>query len=222
MIDFAIARLNMVESQVRPSSVTDRRVIDAMATIPREAYLPQSLRHLAYMDQDIPLEGSDGETRYLMHPRVFAKLAQLAEVSKGDVVLDVGCGGGYSTAVLASMSEAVVALECDEALSAQAIETTIEQGVDNAAVVTGPLNEGYAGEGPYDVIVLSGAVREVPRSLLEQLKERGRLVAVVGDGPVGRACLFVRHGDVFAEKTAFDAKVGPLPGFAASEPEFVF
>jgi len=221
MINLEVARHNMVESQIRPSSVTDRRLIAAMSDIPQEAYLPSALRSVAYMDEDIVLSAANETVRAIMRPMVFAKLVQLAEIEAGDLILDIGCATGYSTAILARLGEAVVALECDEALAAQASETLIEQGVDNAAVVTGPLHEGYAGEGPYDVIVLNGAVPQRPDALIEQLKPGGRLVAVVGDGPVAQARLYSRH-DVVAEKIAFDAKVAPLPGFAASEPAFVF
>ena len=224
MIDFELARANMVESQVRPNSVTDRNLIDAMAEVPREAFVPHAAQALAYMDEDVVLSAAaEGRpARYLMQPMIFARLAQLAEIQRGDLVLDVGCGLGYSSAVLARMADAIVALECDEDTAQSAADILVEQGVDNAAVVTGDLKAGYPSEGPYDAIVLNGAVSEVPRALLEQLKEDGRLVAIVGEGPLGRARLFRRHGDVFAEKIAFDATVEVLPGFADTEPVFAF
>ncbi len=222
MTDFKTARHNMVESQVRPSSVTDRRLIDAMATIPREAYLPMAHKALAYMDEDIALDTDDGGRRHLMQPMMFAKLAQLAEVGAEDLVLDVGSGLGYSSAILATLADSVVSLECDEGFAGQAIDTLTDQGIDNCAIVTGELLAGYADEGPYDVIFLNGAVSAVPEVLIEQLKPGGRLVAVVGVGPLGRAHLFVRHGEVVAEKIAFDATIPPLPESAPAEPAFVF
>lgn len=223
MTDFTTARANMVESQIRPNAVTDRRVIDAFADIAREAFVPKSLQAIAYMDEDIPIrDASSAGERHLMLPMVLARLVQLAEIEAGDVVLDVGCCLGYSTAILARLADAVVSLECDEDMANAAIEILVDQGVDNAAVVTGPLNEGYPSQGPYDAIVLNGSVPSVPESLLRQLKDGGRLVAVVTEGALGRARLFIRHGDVFAERVAFDATVAPLPGFDVREPAFVF
>ena len=223
MIDYATARANMVESQIRPNAVTNRRVIDAFSDVPREAYVPKPMQATAYMDEDVPLTQAAGHAvRCLMQPMVLARLVQLAEITAEDVVLDVGCSLGYSTAILARLADAVVSLESDEDMAAAAIDILVEQGVDNAAVVTGPLNEGYQSQGPYDVIVLNGSVPAVPEALLEQLKEGGRLVAVVTEGALGRAHLFMRHGDMFAERIAFDATVAPLPDFAADEPAFVF
>ena len=224
MIDFDIARANMVESQVRPNSVTDRSLIDAIAAVPREAFVPHAVQALAYMDEDVTLApAADGRiARHLMQPMIFAQLVQLAGIQRGDLILDVGCGLGYSSAVLARIADAVVALECDEGMAQAAADILVDQSVDNAAVVTGVLNEGYPSEGPYDAIVLNGAVSEVPQALLEQLKEEGRLVAIIGEGPLGRAHLFKRNGDVFAEKIAFDATVEALPGFTDTEPVFAF
>lgn len=221
-MDYTTARANMVESQIRPNAVTARRVINAFDEIPREAYVPKSVQAIAYMDEDIAVGKADGATRYLIQSMVLARLLQLADISAQDVVLDVGCCLGYSAAVLARLADAVVSLECDEDMAACAGENLVTQGVDNAAVVTGPLNQGYPSQGPYDAIVLNGAVPSVPKALLEQLKEGGRLVAIVSEGALGRAHLFVRHGDVFAERIAFDATVAPLPGFVADTPAFVF
>lgn len=222
MIDYSTARSNMVESQIRPNAVTARSVIDAFAEVPREAYVPKSAQSIAYMDEDIAVGLTDGTPRFVMHSMVQARLLQLAEIAQDNVVLDVGCCLGYSTAVLAQLADAVVALESDEDMAASAGDILVEQGVDNAAVVSGPLNEGYKTQGPYDAIVLNGSVPSVPRVLLEQLSEGGRLVAVISEGALGRAHLFIRHGDVFAERIAFDATIAPLPGFTVDEPAFVF
>jgi protein-L-isoaspartate(D-aspartate) O-methyltransferase len=222
MIDVKTARNNMVESQVRPNAVTDHRVIDTMRSVPREAYLPLAQRSIAYMDEDVRLETGAGPARYLIQPMVFAKLVQLADIQPTDLVLDIGCGHGYSAAVLSALADSVVALECDESFAAVAIDALTDQGVDNAAVVTGPLSAGYVEEAPYDVIFLNGAVSAVPQAMLEQLKQGGRLVAVTGEGPMGQAHLYVRHGEGFSDKRAFDAAIPALPGFAAAEPAFVF
>ncbi|MEP2829076.1 protein-L-isoaspartate O-methyltransferase [Parvibaculum sp.] len=220
MTDFAAARHNMVESQVRVNSVTDERIIDAIADIPRERFVPTARQGIAYMDEDVKIV--DGTPpRFLMEPRVFAKLVQLAEIGNDDLVLDVGCGTGYSTAVLSRIAGTVVALECDEALAAQAGATLSDLSVDNAVVVTGALPEGYAKQAPYDVIFINGMVSSVPESLQKQLREDGRLVCVLGDGVSGRARLYVRSGGSFSGRDAFDANVRFLPGFEPVE-SFVF
>ncbi|MBX3447238.1 MAG: protein-L-isoaspartate O-methyltransferase [Parvibaculaceae bacterium] len=220
MTDFAAARLNMVESQVRVNAVTDDRVIAAMSAVPRERFVPVSRQGLAYMDEDIRI--SDGPpARFLMEPRVFAKLAQLAAITADDLVLDIGCGTGYSTAVLSRLAGTVVALESDENLAAQAGATLSDLGVDNAVVVAGPLSGGHAKQAPYDVIFINGMVSAVPEALQKQLRENGRLVTVVGDGVSGRARLYLKAGGGFGGRDAFDANIRFLPGFEPVE-SFVF
>ncbi len=216
------ARANMVENQVRPNKVTDFRVLDAMAAVPRERFVPKKFAGIAYVDEDIAV--SPG--RYLMEPMVLARLLQAAAIESGDVVLDIGCATGYSTAVLARLADTVVAVESDTDLAETAVALMTELDADNTAVVTGELAEGYANQAPYDVIVLGGAVDEVPRALSDQLVEGGRLVAVVtgGDGGgnrVGRATLMRRLHGALSSRVLFDASVPPLPGFAI-ERGFVF
>ena len=220
MTDFAAARLNMVESQVRVNAVTDERLIAAMAAVPRERFVPISRQGIAYMDEDIRI--SDGKApRFLMEPRVSAKLAQLAAITADELVLDIGCGTGYSTAVLSRLAGTVVALESDEDLAAQAGATLSDLGVDNAVVVAGALPDGYAKQAPYDVIFINGMVSSIPETLQSQLRENGRLVAVAGDGVSGRARLYMRAGDAFSGRDAFDANIRFLPGFEPVE-SFVF
>jgi protein-L-isoaspartate(D-aspartate) O-methyltransferase len=223
MTDSKQQRLNMVESQVRPSDVTDRRIINAMLEVPREAFLPAELRSLAYMDGAVPARrGADrAEARFLLSPRVFAKLVQLADIAADAPVLDVGCASGYSTAVLARLAGRVVAVESDAALAASAATTLRGLGVTNATVVAGPLGSGAPGHGPYAAILLNGAVPEVPQPLLDQLGQGGRLVAVITDGGLGRAHVCQRAGTTFDARAAFDADAPPLPGFAR-EAGFVF
>ena len=196
MIDPKQQRINMVESQVRPSDVTDRRIIRAMLEVPREAFVPPALCDLAYMDEAVPVTPRvDGRaTRALLAPRTFAKLVQLAEIEPDAVVLDVGCATGYSTAVLARLAKSVVALEVDDALAARAAETLRQLRVANAMVLRGALEAGAPAHAPFDAILLEGAVPQVPQVLLEQLKDGGRLVAIIADGAFGRAQVWRRTG----------------------------
>jgi protein-L-isoaspartate(D-aspartate) O-methyltransferase len=156
-----------------------------------------------------------------MAPRVLAKLIQHLELGERDLVLDVGCGPGYSSAILAKMAQTVVALESDPALAEQATKALATVSIDNAVVVTGPLPEGFAKEGPYDAILLNGAVTQVPKGLLDQLKDGGRLVAVISDHTFGRATQWRRLGATFDARPLFDAGAPPLPGFERKA-EFVF
>lgn len=209
-MNYAQARLNMVESQIRTNRVNNAVVLAAMGQVPREMFVPKQLHGAAYLDEDIEL----GSGRYLMEPLVFARLLQAVDVKSNEVVLDVGCATGYSAAVLARLASTVVALESDVEMAGRASALLAELSVDNVAVVTGPLVEGDAAHGPYHVIVVEGSVAQVPEGLLHQLAEGGRLIAVVtGDSGVGRATLVVRIGDVFSSRVVFDAAVRPLPGF---------
>jgi len=215
MSDSIEQRLNMVESQVRPSDVTDRRIIRAMLEIPREGYAPAAVRAIAYMDAALPVSPRGrAPARYLLAPRDFAKLVQLADIGVGDVVLDVGCATGYSTAVLSKLAKAVIALESDKALADTARAALAAAGVHNAIVLEGDLAAGAPEHAPFDAIVLNGAVPFAPQTLLDQLKDGGRLVAVLAQGPVGRAQVWRRSGAVCDGRPAFDAAAEPLPGFA--------
>ncbi len=223
MTDSKAQRLNMVESQVRPSDVTDRRIVRAMMDIPREQFVPGALASIAYMDVDAPVQAGDaqGVGRHLLAPRVLAKLAQEAHIESNMSVLDVGCATGYSTAVIATLARRVIGLESDAALVAAAQKTLAQLAVANASVVQGPLDAGLAGQGPFDVILLNGSVAVTPTTLLEQLKDGGRLVGVLAEGYFGRANVWTRAGRNFDCRTVFDAGAHALPGFAARA-EFVF
>lgn len=214
MDDFALARANMVNSQIRISGVTDDHLLDILGSVPRECFAPAYLRSVACIDDDLPLDGkgTSGE-RFLMEPMSFARLVQLAGIRGGDLILDVGCATGYSSAILARLGSSVVALESDAQLAMQANENLLAVNVDNVAVVTGVLQEGHRSEGPYDVIFLNGSVRNVPQILLEQCKDGGRLVAIIEHAGVGKATLFQRNGSTTSFHHAFDAFVKPLPGF---------
>jgi len=217
MTDFNAARVHMVESQLRPAGVTDERVLSAMAAVPRERFVPETLQGVAYIDEDLPLGGG----RHLMEPAVFARLLQAAAIKPTDVVLDIGPASGYSTAVLARLAAAVVAVESDAKLRDQATALLADLGIDNAALIDGRLGDGDPEQAPFDVIVLSGAVDQLPPALCDQLADGGRLVAVIGKAPLGRSTLIERDGDVLARRRLFDAAVPSLPGFQV-ERGFVF
>jgi protein-L-isoaspartate(D-aspartate) O-methyltransferase len=226
MIDFARQRLTMVETQIRPNEVTDPRLLAALRALPRERFVPRELRTLAYMDEGIEVFPSiDGApARFLLAPMVLARLVQLAAVEPQDIMLDVGCATGYSTAVLAGLGRSVIGLEPEPELAAAARGALREIGVGNAAIVEGPLGRGYRKAGPYDVIVLNGSVPEPPEALTSQLSEGGRLVAVLSSGGTfsqGKAYLFIKVGGELSGVPHFDAGARPLPGFRP-EPCFSF
>ena len=216
-MDYAAARHNMVESQIRPNRVTDPLVLAAMAEVPREAFLPKPLRGVACVDEDIPL----GNGRHMMEPLVLARLLQGAEIAASDVVLVIGCATGYCSAVLARMANTVVALESEPDLAEAATETLGNLEIDTVALVEGSLRDGYAKQGPYDVIFFCGAVAEIPATIREQLSEGGRLVAVVSGGGMGKAILVTHRGGLFSRLELFDAATPLLPGFEP-KPSFVF
>lgn len=214
MTDPSMRRLNMVEGQLRTNKVTDQRLIRAMASLAREAFLPGRLAGVAYLDEDVPL----GRGRYLMEPMVFARLVQAAGIGASDVVLEVGTGCGYGTAVLAALASTVVSVEGDDAFRASAGAALQSQGVDNAVLVSGDPAGGHPAHAPYDAIVVSGAVAHPPRVLLDQLAEGGRLVAVLRPaGEPGRATVWTRRSGVVAARQVFDANTPHLAGFEPAE-----
>lgn len=216
-VDFQELRVKMVDGQVRTTDVTDAALLAAMLEIPREAFVPADRQALAYVDEDLAI----GAGRFLMRASPFAKLVQLADIRDGDLVLDVGCGTGYSTAVLARLAGFVVALESDAAHAAEAGRALAANGSDNVSVVEGALPAGHPAQAPYDVIVIEGAVDEVSPQLLAQLKDGGRLVAVVGAGNSGRATIWIKEAGLTSSRSAFNAAVPPLDAFRR-EPAFVF
>ncbi|WP_105374849.1 protein-L-isoaspartate O-methyltransferase family protein [Neorhizobium huautlense] len=217
MMDFEAARTKMVENQIRTTDVTSHSVLRAFYNVPREAFVPAKAKSLAYIDTDI--EVAPG--RYLMEASPLAKLLQLAAVTKNDVVLEVGTGSGYATAILSQLAGSVISIEVDGALAEQATRTLSSLGHDNVAVVIGELQNGYASEAPYDLIFVNGAVEEVPPALLDQLRDGGRLVAVVGYGNAAQAKVLVKEQGVISESSYFNASVKALPGFHKAK-EFVF
>ncbi len=219
MTDFAAARRNMVDGQVRTADVTDLRIISAMQEVPRERFVAPAMAQLAYLDLDLPAgEGATGARR-LLKPMVLAKLIQSADLAATDRVLDVGCVTGYAAALLARVAGEVVALEQDAALIARARAALA--GAANVSVVAGPLSEGWAQGAPYDAILMEGATEIAPETLLRQLKAGGRLVCVLGAGPGAKATLFRRAGAEVGSRPLFDAGAPLLPGFV-KPPAFAF
>lgn len=217
MADFAERRRIMVDTQVRPSDVTSFPVIDAMLSVPREGFVPDGMRDLAYVGGPVPL----GATRQVMEPRTIAKMLQALDLTPADLVLEIAPGLGYTTALLARLAEAVVAVEEDTSLAAEAEAALSAHGVDNAAVLSAPLTGGSAKNGPYDVIVAFGGVEEIPTALIDQLKEGGRIMAIFMRGPLGEARLGRKHQGAVAWRMEFNAAAPVLPGFAR-QPGFVF
>jgi len=223
MINEPAARLNMVEGQLRTNKVTDEAVLEGFLTTPRERFVPARLRGIAYVDDDIPL--SNG--RYLIEPLVLARLLQLAEIGKGDKVLEIGCGTGYATAILAQIAASVVAVESDPQLAAAARANLAALGCGNVQLQEAPLHAGWRAGAPYNVILINGGVAEIPAAISDQLAEGGRLVTVTegGAGPsqarCGCAVLMTRAEGKLSSRPVFDATVDVLPGFAR-RPAFVF
>jgi protein-L-isoaspartate(D-aspartate) O-methyltransferase len=218
---FSIARQNMVDCQVRPSDVTDIRIIDAMLDVPREAFVPANQRAMAYLDLDLDVGEAASSKRFLIKPVVIARMLQAAEIRDADNVLVVSCASGYAAAVVAKLAAKVTATESDSALAAKARDVLAQIGLANVTVQTAAAADGAAANAPYDVIVLDGATEIVPDRLYQQLKDGGRLVGVFATTKPPRAMIVTRsHGD-FGNRALFDAVVPVLPGLERL-PAFVF
>jgi protein-L-isoaspartate(D-aspartate) O-methyltransferase len=216
--DYARARLNMVENQLRPNRIDDPALIEAMLDVPRERFVPKALAGVAYADEDLRLPNGG----HLIEPLVLARLIQSARVDNDDVVLVIGCATGYAAAVLARLAATVILMVPDEAAAAKVEPLLDELGGDNVVVVVGgDPTAGHPDQAPFEVILLTGSVEAVPRSLLDQIGEGGRLVAVVADERVGRGVLFTRLHGVIGQRTLFDAQIPRLPG-VVREAEFAF
>jgi len=212
MIDFQSRRIVMVDTQVRPSDVTKFPIIDAMLRVPREAYVPRNRREAAYMGENMELRTN----RVMLEPRTLAKILDSLDILPTELVLDLGAGLGYSAAVIALLAEAVVAVEEDEAMAAEAQATLGAQSVDNVAVIANPLVRGAAQHGPYDVITVQGGVEEIPAAILDQLKDGGRIGAVFMQGALGSVRIGHKSDGRMSWRFAFNAAAPVLPGFATT------
>jgi protein-L-isoaspartate(D-aspartate) O-methyltransferase len=216
-MDYSALRRRMVESQLRTNKITDEAVLAAMGEVPRELFVPRALKSVAYLDEDLQIAPG----RYLMEPMVLGRLLHIAEIKPTDLVLVIGCGNGYSAAVLARIANSVVAVESDLALAQKAQELLAELDATNVSLVRGPLATGHPAQAPYDVILFDGAIEEVPDGIARQLAIGGRLVAVLqSDGP-GRAILATRTEAGLTQRVVFDCSVPRLPGFTKAA-SFVF
>lgn len=220
MLDFAQARRTMVDSQLRTFDVTDRAILNAMGETPRERFMPAGRETLAYSDLSIPLSDTRGpEQRVMLAPMVLARLIQALDLKPGAQVLDVASGLGYASAVMARLGASVVALECDPSLAEAARHALASDA--SVIVKPGPLLDGCPQEGPFDAILVNGALIEPPRRLLEQLKDGGRLACLGRVDGTGKALLYVRSGDAFGSRALFEA-TAPELAEARPEPAFVF
>ncbi|MBC7132766.1 MAG: protein-L-isoaspartate O-methyltransferase [Roseovarius sp.] len=209
MTDYAARRTMMVDTQIRPSDVTRFPIIDAMLRVPREAFVPARLREAAYLGGNLDLGGG----RVMLEPRTLAKMLDALDIEGDDLVLDIGPMHGYSSAVIARMAEAVIGLEEDPALVEEAQRTLVENGADNVVMVAGRLAEGAPEHGPYDVIVLEGAVEHLPEAITDQLKEGGRIACLFAEGPLGVVRIGYRIDGRMNWRYAFNAGAPVLPGF---------
>lgn len=219
MVDFERARRTMVDNQLRTRSITDRRLLRAMGSVPRERFVPPARRTLAYIDEAHPLLGG-AAGRALPAPASFAQMVQLAAIVPTDAVLDLGCGTGYTTAVLASLAAHVTGVDDHPELTAQARGNLQDLGIANVTVLDASLRAGPTGCEPFDVIIVEGAVEQVPEALFAHLAEGGRLVAAVQRGVAAVANLYVRSGSDVAAFPGFDTRLPPL--VAPDTDEFVF
>jgi protein-L-isoaspartate(D-aspartate) O-methyltransferase len=218
MTDYAAARLRMVESQIRPNKVTDFAILEAFLEVPRELFVPEGRRGVAYSDEDLPV----GNGRHLIEPMVLGRFLQHGAIGPEDRVLVVGAATGYDAAVAARIAKRVVALDSDKELAMRARSALSAAGATTVVVREGPLEAGCTDRAPYDLIIFGGAVAFVPAEITNQLAEGGRLLAVMKDAPgLGKATLFVKARGVVSKRVLFDAGTKLLPGFIP-EPGFVF
>lgn len=218
MVDIALQRKNMVESQIRPSDVTDRRVTAAMSAIPREAFVPESLAKVAYSDEALHV-ASDA---VMLPPTVLARLVQLADINPGDTVLVIGGYAGYAAAVVAQIAKSVVALLPERSVAASVTDVCRGIAIDNVTAVGGVLSEGWKAQSPYAVIIVEGGVEAIPDAVKDQLADGGRLVAIEVERGLGHAFLLQKTGDFFVRRDAFQAAAPLLTGFESAKPAFVF
>jgi protein-L-isoaspartate(D-aspartate) O-methyltransferase len=211
MSDFASRRVTMVDTQVRPSDVTKFPIIAAMLDVRREVFVPDAQREAAYVGENVDLGGG----RVVLEARTLAKMLDALDIQPSELILDIGCGFGYSSAVIAHLAEAVIAVEADEMMAVEAQRRLALEGVDNAVVIAGPLDRGAAKHGPYDAVMVQGGVEVIPDALLDQIREGGRIAAIFMAGALGKAMIGYKADGVVTWRFAFNGTAPICPGFTA-------
>ena len=211
MTDFATRRTVMVDTQIRPSDVTKFPIIDAMLAVPREAFVPDSKREAAYAGENVDLGGG----RVVLEPRTLAKMLDGLDIQPDELVLDLGCGLGYSAAILARLADFVVAVEENERMAEDAQALLSENGIDNVAVIQAALTDGAAKHGPYDVIMVEGGIEHLPDQIAAQLKDGGRIACIFADGMLGTVRIGYKIDGEVTWRFLFNAGAPVLPGYEA-------
>jgi len=221
-MNFEQARLNMITQQIRPWDVLDEDVLGACSHVPREAYVPQQYRSIAFADMELPLE----HDQVMMSPRLEARLLQALQLRASDKVLEIGTGSGYMTALLATLADTVYSVEIFQDLARNAEQILYQQGLNNVEIICGDGTAGWQSSGPYDAIILTASAPEIPPILKEQLVSGGRLVAIVGEDPVMEACCLQRLDDTnWSESRLLNTSIPPLLDSTSAvvvRPDFVF
>jgi len=213
MNKFEALRKTMVDTQVRPSGVTRGEIVDAMSSVPRELFLPESLIYFSYVEDSIQLRSN----RFLVDPRTLAKLLEAAKIKKNELVLVVASGCGYSSAVVGFLGEAVIALESDKDFIVESDESLTKAGIDNVIVVHGALELGAPQHGPYDVIIVEGSVDEIPAPLIDQIKDKGRILTFFKHGTICQAKLGIKSEGVISWRVCFSCYVLQLKELRTKE-----
>jgi protein-L-isoaspartate(D-aspartate) O-methyltransferase len=207
--DYQTRRKTMVDTQIRPSDVTKFPIIEAFLSVPREKFVPDGKREAAYIGENFKI----GQSRVILEPRTLAKLLDALDIRNDELVLDIGPGLGYSSAVISPMAEVVIAVEDDSSMANEAEEILTEVGADNVVIQIGKLEDGAPEHGPYDVIILQGGVEKIPSSILNQLKNGGRVGAIFVEEGLGTAKIGFKLNDKINWRYSFNAAAPVLPGF---------
>ncbi|MGY9051906.1 MAG: protein-L-isoaspartate O-methyltransferase family protein [Alphaproteobacteria bacterium] len=223
MNDWNLSRINMVENQIKPYGIKNLELLRALESIPRELFFENSDVDRSYSDQHIILKSLDegSEDRFVISPVIFSKMIEIVDIQKNEVVLDIGCANGYSSAIISHLADTVVAIDQGENLTNLAEENLYKAGINNVVVVNTDIKTGYAKEAPYDVIVIEGSVDSIPNDIYLQLNTNGRIIAINADDTIGKVTLYIKDNEIFSSKFFLEATVPYLTAFK-KENEFLF